>query len=319
MTTAPVVMKEWNSMRTLMFDHYGDPAEVLRLEDAEPPRPGTDQIRVAVQVCGLTPADWALCRGLFAGDLPRGVGLEVSGTVDALGAGVTGVTVGDPVFGPVPFTGPTAGASELAVLDQWFPRRAGLDPTAAAALPMAVETAYRSLDQLGVTAGRTVLVHGAGTTVGFAAVQIASRHGARVIATAGPTYTDALRATGAQVTSYGDGLAERVHALAGGPVDLALDAAPVADGLPELVGIVAKPDDVLTLSNFDRARELGVRSSVGADTTLRYDVLAEYGRLAAEGRFSIPVARTFPLDDWRAALALSESGHARGKLALQIG
>lgn len=306
-------------MRTLRFDHYGDPAEVLRLEDAEPPRPGTGQIRVAVQVCGLTPADWALCRGLFAGDLPRGVGLEVSGTVDALGTGVTGVTVGDPVFGPVPFTGSTAGASELAVLDQWFLRRPGLDPTAAAALPMAVETAYRSLDQLGVTAGRTVLVHGAGTTVGFAAVQIALRHGARVIATAGPTYTDALRAIGAQVTSYGDGLAERVHALAGEPVDLALDAAPVADGLPELVRVVTKPDDVLTLSNFDLARELGVLCSVGTDTTLRYDVLAEYGRLAAEDRFSVPVARTFPFDDWPAALELSESRRARGKLVLQIG
>lgn len=306
-------------MRTLRFDHHGDPAEVLRLEDTEPPRPGAGQIRVAVQVCGLTPADWALCRGLFAGDLPRGIGLEVAGTVDALGTAVTGVTVGDPVFGPAPFTGPTAGASELTVLDQWFHRPAGLDPTRAAALPMAVETAYRGLDQLGVTAGRTVLIHGAGTTVGFAAVQIALRHGARVIATAGPTYTDALRATGAHVTSYGNGLAERVHALAGGKVDHALDAAPVPDGLPELVRTVAEPGDVLTLSNFDMARELGARGSVGTDTTLRYDVLAEYGRLAAEDRFSVPVARTFPLDDWKAALALSESRRARGKIALQIG
>jgi NADPH:quinone reductase-like Zn-dependent oxidoreductase len=90
-----------------------------------------------VQTCGLNPADWALCSGLFAGELPRVIGLEVSGTIDLLGDGVTGIDIGDPVFGPGPFTGPTAGASEHAVLDTWFPRPAGLDLVDAAALPMA--------------------------------------------------------------------------------------------------------------------------------------------------------------------------------------
>ncbi|WP_244287228.1 alcohol dehydrogenase catalytic domain-containing protein [Amycolatopsis rubida] len=66
----------------------------------------------------MNPADWALCEGLFAGDLPRGIGLEVSGTVDALGEGVTGVEAGDLVFGTAPFTG----ASEQALPDTWFPR-----------------------------------------------------------------------------------------------------------------------------------------------------------------------------------------------------
>ncbi|HVT69057.1 MAG TPA: alcohol dehydrogenase catalytic domain-containing protein, partial [Trebonia sp.] len=140
-------------MRTLRFHEYGGPGDVLRLEEAEVPRPGPGQVRVAVRVCGLTPADWALCGGLFGGDLPRGIGLEVAGTVDALGDGVTGVRAGDEVFGPGPFTGPTAGASEYALLDIWFPRPEGLDPAHAAALPMAVETAYRGLEQLGVKEG----------------------------------------------------------------------------------------------------------------------------------------------------------------------
>ncbi|HEX3781766.1 MAG TPA: alcohol dehydrogenase catalytic domain-containing protein [Pseudonocardiaceae bacterium] len=128
-------------MRTLRFHEHGAPLEVLRLEDADSPRPGPGQIRIAVQACGLNPADWALCTGLFAGDLPRGIGLEVSGTIDAVGDGVTGVKIGDPVFGPAPFLGPTAGASDQAVLDIWFPRPSGVDPVDAAALPMAVETA----------------------------------------------------------------------------------------------------------------------------------------------------------------------------------
>lgn len=307
-------------MRTLRFHEYGGPGDVLRLEEAEVPRPGPGQVRVAVRTCGLTPADWALCQGLFAGDLPRGIGLEVAGTVDALGDGVTGAQAGDEVFGPVPFTGPTAGASEYAVLDTWFPRPAELDPAHAAALPMAVETAYRGLDALGVRDGMTVLVHGAGTTVGYAAVQMALQRGARVVATAGETYAGALRAAGAEVTGYGAGMAERVTALAGGPVGLAFDAAPVSGALPELVRTVTAPEHVLTVSDFDAARELGVRfSGPGGEGAVSTHVLGEYAALAAEGRFSIPVAGAFPLEDWRTAAELSLSGRARGKVVLEIG
>ncbi|GAB3899126.1 hypothetical protein GCM10029964_084600 [Kibdelosporangium lantanae] len=128
-------------MRTLRFHHAGEPLDVLRLEKAEQPRPAPGQIRVAVEVCTINPADLALCRGLYPGSLPRGVGLEVAGTVDAIGDDVTGVQPGDEVFGPTPFTGPTAGASDHALLDIWFPRPPVLQPAAAAALPMAVDTA----------------------------------------------------------------------------------------------------------------------------------------------------------------------------------
>jgi NADPH:quinone reductase-like Zn-dependent oxidoreductase len=303
-------------MRALRFHEYGPALDVLRLEDAAPPEPGPGQVRVAVETCGLTPADWALCGGLFPGDLPRGIGLEVAGTVDALGAGVDGVAVGDAVLGPAPFRGASAGAADLAVLDVWFPRPAGLDPVAAAALPMAVETATRALDVLGVRPGATVLVNGAGTTVGYAAVQIAQQRGARVLATAGPTYADALRALGAEVTGYGDGVVERVRALAGGPVDLALDTAPVRGALPDLVRTVAAPADVVTLGDVAAVDELGVRVAAGP---LRNDVLGEYAQLAAAGRFAVPVARTFPFAEWAAAAELSLSGRARGKLVLRVG
>jgi NADPH:quinone reductase-like Zn-dependent oxidoreductase len=310
-------------MRTLRFHEHGPALDVLRLEEAEPPVPGPGQIRIAVQACGLNPADWALCEGLFAGELPRGIGLEVSGTVDAIGEGVAGVAIGDPVLGPAPFLGPTAGAAEQALLDVWFPRPAGLDPVAAAALPMAVETACRGLRALGVcdgAEGKTVLVHGAGTTVGYAAVQIAIEHGARVLATAGETYAKELRALGAEVTGYGEGMAERVTALAGGPVDLAFDAAPVSGALPVLLQTVRSPRDVLTVSDFGSAKELGARfSGPGGEGTISNDVLGHYARLAAEGRFSVPVARSLPLAGWREGVEASLSGRARGKLVLRIG
>ncbi len=303
--------------RTIRFHGYGEPADVLRLEETELPGPGAKRIRVRVHACGLNPADWALCRGLFPGNLPRGIGLEVSGTVDAVGEGVEDVAVGDEVLGPADFAGaPVAGASDFAILRSWTHRPSGLDPVQAAALPMAVETAFRSLENLRVTAGHTVLIHGAGTTVGFAAVQIALLRGARVIATAGNTFADQLRALGASVTSYGEGMVERVLEITGKSPDLILDTAPASGVLPALVQIAGDASHVLTISDFAAAKELGVRSSLGEDTTLRYDILEDFAQLTAEGKFTVPVARTFPLEDWRTALNLSQSGRAHGKLVL---
>lgn len=306
------------TMRTLRFHHYGEPADVLRLQEAAVPEPGPGRVLVTVHGVGLNPADWALCRGLFAGSLPRGIGLDVAGTVDAIGEGVTDVAAGDRVVGSADFAGqPTAGASDHAILNHWARMPDGLGFIPAAALPMAVVTAYSTLEALGEMAGQTILVHGAGSTIGYAAVQIALRRGARVLATAGPTYAGDLAATGAMVTSYGEGIAGRVLELAGGPVDLVLDTAPAGGALPGLIAIAdGDPRRVMTISDHAAAAELGARSNLTAGGTPRYDVLAEYAGYAADGMFSVPVARTFPLADWRAALAVSQTGHARGKLIL---
>ena len=307
-------------MRTIRFHRYGEPADVLCLEDAAVPDPGPGRIRVRVRACGLNPADWALCRGLFAGELPRGIGLDVSGTVDAVGAGVTGIGLGDRVLGVPDFRGyPSAGASTCAILAVWTPIPAGLGFVAAAVLPMAVETACRSLDILGVAAGHTILVHGAGTMVGFAAAQMAVMRGARVIATAGEAFAGRLRALGAAVTSYGDGMVERILQAGAAVPDLILDAGPVSGVLPDLIEVAGgDAHRILTISNHGPdAAELGVRDSFAGE--LRYDVLGDFAKLAAEGRFSVPVARTYRLDEWRAALDVSQGGHANGKLVLLPG
>jgi NADPH:quinone reductase-like Zn-dependent oxidoreductase len=306
------------TMRTIRFHEYGEPADVLRMEDAVVPEPGPGRIRVTVHAVGLNPADWALCRGLFPGNLPRGIGLDVSGTVDAAGEDVTDVAAGDHVFGTADFAGqPTAGAGDHAIMDHWALVPDGLGFIQAAALPMAVVTAYTTLEIFGGSTGQTILIHGAGSIIGYAAVQIALFRGARVLATAGSTYAGDLAAMGATVTSYGKGMAERVLELAGGPVDLVLDTAPVGGALPDLVTIAGgDPRRVMTVSDFAAAAELGVRSNLGEGGTPRYDVLAEFAGYAANGKFTIPVARTFPLADWRTALEISETGHARGKLVL---
>jgi NADPH:quinone reductase-like Zn-dependent oxidoreductase len=311
-----------DAMRTVRFHEYGEPGDVLRLETAPVPDPGPDRIRVAVHACGLAPADWALCRGLFAGQLPRGIGCDVSGTVEAIGDGVAGVAIGDRVFGTADWARcPSAGASDRAIMDHWFAVPEGLDLTQAAALPMALDTAYLHLTALGLTPGRTILINGAGGTIGYAAVQIALIRGLRVIATAGPTYAQRLRELGASVTSYGDGVVQRVKAVSDGPVDLVLDTAPVGGALPDLVEIAGgDPRRVLTISDVEAAQRLGVRDTFHEAPALlshRFEAFPEFARRAADGTFTVPIARTFPLEGWRAAMEISLAGHARGKLLLR--
>jgi NADPH:quinone reductase-like Zn-dependent oxidoreductase len=261
----------------------------------------------------LNPADWALCRKLYDMELPRGIGIDVSGTVDAVGEGVTDVAVGDKVLGFSDFAKcASAGAADVAVLDHWGKVPAGLDMNLAAALPMAAVIGHHALDSLGVKSGQTLLVHGGGSMMGFGAVQIAISRGIKVYSTAGATYADKLRGFGATVTAYGEGMVERVKAL--GPVDLVLDT--VGGALPDLIRIV-DGDAKRVMSIADRTgTELGVRGNYDSGLPLRYETFGEMALAAAAGKFLIPVARTFPLEEWREAMEISLAGKASGKLLL---
>lgn len=312
------------SARVLRFYSFGEPLDVLRDEQAEIPDPPTGTIRVRVLATGLNPADWELCRGFMPGSLPRGIGYDVAGTVDAIGPDETGgLHNGDLVFGTADFLNqPSAGAAEAAILSSWSRIPEGLDPVSVATLPMVVQTAALTLEVINPSAGSTLLVHGAGGMVGYAAVQIALSQGVNVIATAGPTFTAELEGFGAQVTSYGEGMPDRVRALNGGRnVDFVLDTPRPSPGmLPDLIGLAGgDPRRVMTISNHDEARRLGARvniDEIGAALTPLHALLPQYAALMAEGRFHLPVAKTYPLDQWREAAQLSLSGSPHGKILL---
>ena len=293
---------------------------MLREERVEVADPPAARVRVRVSAAGLNPADWELCRGFMAGSLPRGIGYDVAGTVDAVGDDVEDVAIGDLVFGTTDFAGqPSAGAADIAILNSWYRVPEGLDPVDAAVLPMAVQTATWTLDAMGLEPGTTLLVNGAGATVGFAAVQIALRRGARVIATAGTTFAHELTTLGALVTPYGEGMAARVRDLAGGPVDLVLDAPPPSAGsIPELIDIAEDPSRVMTISNHDEARRLGARVNLDylAAMAPAATFMPQYASLAADGAFRIPIAHTYRLGEWQEAVKLSMSGHPHGKVVL---
>ncbi len=300
-------------MKAVRFEEYGPP-EVLRIAEVDEPHAGPGQVRIRVLAAAVNPFDCKVRAGLLAGgrtlEAPHGIGLEASGVVDELGEGVAGTAVGDAVFGVT--AGPAA--ADWAVLRVWAPRPRSLSHVQAAGLPVASEAASRALRELGVGAGQVVLIHGAAGGVGQAAVQLARALGARVIGTAGERNHVLLEELGAEPTTYGEGLDERVAALAPGGVDAVLDAA--GGQLDDLVAIAGSADRVLTLVDFDAAA-LGVRVSGQA----RYSAqgMAEVARLADQGRFTLRVARTFDLADAAEAHRLSESRRADGKIVIVPG
>lgn len=299
-------------MKAVQYSEFGGP-EVLELVELPDPHPGPGQIRVAVRAVGINPVDWKMRRGMLGGDLPQTTGREVAGVVDELGEGVSDAAPGDEVFG----FAIGGGAAELALLANYAPIPPSLDFTAAAGLPIAVETSVRALDLLGVGDGSTVLINGAAGGVGSAAVQIAKVRGARVIGTASPNNHDYLRSLGAEPTTYGEGLVERVRAIAPGGIDAAFDVAG-GGALPALVELAGAPEHVLTIADFAGAPETGVRVTGGPGTKRAVHALTDIAELIEAGRFSLPVAQTFPLDQIAEAHRISEGGHVRGKLVLLV-
>ena len=300
-------------MKAIQFSRFGGP-EVLELVELPDPHPGPGQIRVAVRAAAINPIDWKVRSGMMGGELPQTTGREVAGVVDEVGDGVTDVTPGDRVFG---FAADGAGAAELAVLADYAPIPPSLDFAEAAGLPVAVETAVRTLDLLGVGAGTTVLINGAAGGVGSAAAQIARSRDARVIGTASPGNHDYLRSLGAEPTTYGEGLVERVREIAPDGVDVALDAAG-RGALPALVELTGDPERVITIADYAGAQETGVQFSGGMGTGRSLHALRDISAPIEAGQFSLPVAQTFPLEQIAEAHRLSETGHVRGKLILVL-
>ncbi len=248
------------------------------------------------------------------GELPQTLGYEAAGVADELGDGVADVAVGDLVFG---FSADGAAQAELAVLSDYAPIPSSLDFAGAAALPAAIETATRALDQLHVGRGSTLLINGASGSVGSAAVQLAVARGARVIGTASPANHEYLRSLGAEPVAYGNGLVAGVRALTQDGVDAALDVAG-SGVLPQLIELTGTPDHVVTIADFRGAREHGVMFSTG-DAGRAVHALADIGALIESGRFSAHVAQTFPLSEIAEAHRVSEYGQLRGKLVLLVG
>ncbi|MFF7454321.1 NADP-dependent oxidoreductase [Kitasatospora sp. NPDC008115] len=310
-------------MRAVVVRRFGGP-EVLELVEVPVPEPGPGQVRVRVAAAGVNPVDavtraGVLARaGLMAPGETTGLGWDVAGTVERLGAGVSGFAVGDTVIGLRDRLDVPLGAyADALVLDAaaLAPAPRGVPAVAAATLPLNGLTALQALELLDLPAGATLLVTGAAGAVGGFAVQLAARRGLRVVAVAGERDAAELRALGAQwcVPRGAADLAAEVRALVPGGVDGALDAALL--GVAAL-GAVRNRGSFVAVSAG--AAPLGLRGIRVAHVWVAADgdALAGLAELAARGELVLRVADTLPLEQAGAAHHRLARGGLRGRLVL---
>lgn len=307
--------------------------DTLALTDLDVPEPGPGQVRLKVHACGLNPVDHKVAPGQSPGQVP---GIDVAGTVDALGPGVTHATAGDRVVVHLEVAH-GGGLAEycLAPADVLAPIPESVSDADAAALPCAGMTAFQSVDRrLKVTGDDVVLVTAAAGGVGGFAVQLAALRGARVIGTASARNHDQVRELGAdEVIDYrNEDVPTRVRELTGGRgVDAVVECVGTAtELLPTLAfggglaAITGRPDwdAVRQFTTAPSVHEIALGAAhrhgdVRARRELR-DMLVELLDLVVAGRLAPRVTHTFSLAEVPRAYGGLMDGHVTGKYVAVI-
>ena len=304
-------------MKAVRFHEFGGP-DVLRYEDVEQPAPGAGEVRLRVAASGFNPVDAGIRGGYlqepFPVALPHIPGIEVAGTVDALGEGVEHFKVGDEVIGFLSMVADGATAEYVVTPAEILASAPTSVPLAdAAALPMVGLTAYQALfDGAGLTAGQRVLINGAGGAVGGYAVQLAKHAGAYVIATASKRSSERVRSAGADEVI--DHTTTKVTVAE--PVDVLLNLAGIApEEMVALVALVRSGGVVVNTVPMvptpdDDAR--GVRA-VGLFVRSDAQQLSHLVELVDRGELRVTVAERVPLAELAALHAKSDAGEVSGK------
>jgi NADPH:quinone reductase-like Zn-dependent oxidoreductase len=311
-------------MKAVRFHEYGDPS-VLRYEDVEQPVPGPGEVRLRVAASAFNPVDDGLRGGYLQGPfpvtLPHIPGIDVAGTVDALGDGVDNVAVGDEVIGFLPMVADGAAAEyAIAPAEILAPAPTSIPLPDAAALPMVGLTAWQALfDDAGLTAGQRVLINGAGGAVGGYAVQLAKRAGAHVIATASPRSSERVRSAGADEVI--DHTTTAVREAVAEPVDVLLNLAGIAPEELEALVALVKPGGVVvnTIPTIptpgDEARDV---RAVGVFVRSDAQQLSQLTALIDSGELHVDVAQRIPLAELPALHADGDAGEVSGKVVVVV-
>lgn len=313
-------------MKALSYSRFGPP-DVLQWRDGWPmPEPGARQVRIRVAAGGLNPKDVLLRKGrmrlLARTPLPRISGLDVAGTIDALGVGVTDLSVGQPVLAMSNvFTGGMHAEWAVVDADALAPLPPTADLVTAAAIPLAAQTALQALRDLGrVSDGSTVLVNGASGGVGHFAVQIAAALGARVTAVCSAANAEFAGDCGAHTTvDYRQTAAPEIA----GPFDVVFDVfgqytardfAGALGGRGVYINTIPKP---ATLWGELRARVGAGRSRLVIVRSKRAD-LQWLVDAWTRGQLRPHIDRVMPMADAADAHRAIETRRTRGKIVLTV-
>ena len=308
--------------QAIQYSELGGP-EVLTVASLPFPHPQPGTVTVRVEAAGVNPIDWKLRSGVRATppfDGPRGTGSDGAGTVVAVGDGVDGFRVGDPVA----FCNAHGAYATEVVVDaaSVFPRPAGVSAAAGAALGVPAGTAYQVVRSLALTASDVVLVHGGSGSVGQFVIQFARLLGARVIATASAHRAEVVTALGAEHVSYGPGLTDRVRDR-GVALTAAIDCAGTDEAIETSLALIADPSRIATIVRGKEADGWGIRAFMGGSPhpltaqqqVWRREAMPVSLALLATGALHIEIGQSYRLDQAPDAQRDSEAGRA-GKLII---
>jgi len=302
--------------KAVRFDQYGG-IDVLQIVDVERPAPGPGQVLVNVKAAGMNPGEASIRKGLFAerwpAIFPSGQGSDLAGIVAAVGEGVQGVVVGDEVIG---FTNMRASQAEFAVVEasDLTHRPRNVSWEAAGSLFVAGTTAYAAIRAVSLKQGVTVVVSGAVGGVGSIVVQLAVKAGAKVIGLASPAHHQWLSDHGVIPVAYGEGVEERLRAVASNHFDAFIDTFG-ADYVELALKLGIQPERINTIINFEAVTTYGVKAEGNAQAASSA-VLADLAQLIDRGELEIPIACVYPLTAVREAYRELEQRHTHGKIVL---
>ncbi len=312
------------TMQAIRLHDFGGP-EVMQLEAVARPVAGPGEVLVKVRAASVNPVDWKLRAGYLKAFLPYQPpltpGLDLAGTVEAVGPDVTGFAVGDEVFGKADFMKPNGSYAQYVAVAQsaLAPKPRTLDFIHAAAVPVVATSAWQALFGAGaieLKPGQTVLIHAGAGGVGSFAIQLAKWKGATVIATASAGNQALLLELGAdQAIDYTAAPFETVVGQVDAVVDtIGGDTQARSWGLLKPGGVLASLMGAPAAASFEG---LGVRG-VGVSGGQANAQLGLIGELIDQGVLKTVVSKVLPLAQAAQAHVLSQSGHARGKIVLEV-
>jgi NADPH:quinone reductase-like Zn-dependent oxidoreductase len=303
-------------MKAVRFDNYGGP-EVLEVREVDDPTPGPGEVLVRVKAASINPGEIGIREGRlherWPATFPSGEGTDFAGVVEALGEGVSGFAPGANVIG---WTEQRASHAELVVAPetQVVAKPDSLSWEVAGSLFVAPLAAWACVDAVAPAPGEVVVVSGAAGGVGSVAVQLAVRTGARVIGLASEANHEGLRSRGVIPVTYGDGQADRIRGASGGKVDAFIDT--FGSGYVDLAIELGVPlQRINTIADFAAIERLGVRGE-GTHAVATAEILSEIAELVASGAIEIPIAKTYPLSEVRAAFEDLARRKTHGKIVL---
>ena len=305
-------------MRAVRFDGYGDES-VLEIREV-PTRSREGEVVVRVVTAGTNPGEVAIrsraLAEMWPTMFPEGEGSDLAGFVAAVGPGVTGLAIGQPVIG---LSDTRNAQAELALLpaDRVVPKPGSLGWDVAATLFVAGTTAQALLQEVPVEADDVVVVAGAAGGVGVFLTQLAVGTGATAIAIAGEANHDWLRAHGAIPVAYGDGLEERLRAAAPDGVTAFFDL--FGSGYTDLAVALEVPvDRVATIADFGAAARLGVKATGMSALHDPAEGVRQLAAIASSGGFEVPIKARFPLDQVQDAYREVSRRSGLGKVILEV-